>query len=429
MKRTIAVLLVILSLALVACAEDAPPSEQNTNDAVTTVAPPEAITDFEIIKDGQSAFKIIRSDNAGDTCVKNASNLLKNINKATGVMLGMSTDFYREGFVEHDPDAYEILVGNTNRAETQEVLSALPENGYSVTFKNNKLIIVGKDDNLTAIALIKFGNDILKNGEICGEGRLVIGAEDQFTETVEDYGAATLLGKSYQLNVASKNVMISDRVGDCYVAQGAASDGTYVYFVLRNADDTAAVINKHRLDDGKLVMSSEPMKLGHGNDMTYDSKNDRLVVCTDNNTLGFIDPATLTLIDSKTISKNASGITYSAERDMYAVSKGGKSLDIFDGNFKLLASYTRTDSTGYVVQGMGSDEDYIYFIMSAPEGKNDNVLVVYTWEGRYVKKLTVSVDLEGESMFWVNDTYYIAYHRAGKGPSLYETRFEIVYPF
>ncbi len=429
MKRTIAAVLVIaaVSLLLAACADGAQTPGANTTDAVTTVVPPPEPGGFEIIKDGQTAFKIIRPEDADNTSVKNASKLLTSIDTATGVQLGMGTDFYREGFIEYDPESYEILVGNTNRAETQEVLSSLPENGYSVTFKNNKLIIVGKDDNLTALALIKFESDILKNDEICGDGRLVIGAEDQFTEIVDDYGMKTLLGNNYQLNIISENVMTSEKVGDCYVAQGAASDGTYAYFVLRNSDDTAAVINKHRLDTGELVMSSEPMQLGHGNDMTYNSEIDQLVVCTDNNTLGFIDPETLTLIRRTSITKQASGITYSAKRDMYAVSKAGKSLDILDGSLKVISSFTRTDKTGYTVQGMGSDEDYIYFIMSASEGKKDNVLVVYTWEGKYVKTLNVPVELEGESMFWVNDTYYIAYHRAGKGPSLYETNFKIIY--
>ena len=71
---------------------------------------------------------------------------------------------------------------------------------------------------------------------------------------------------------------------------------------------------------------------------------------------------------------------------------------------------------------MGSDEDYVYFPMS---GKKDNVLVVYDWEGKYITTITVPVSHESESMFWVNDTYYIAYNINGE--AAYETTFEIMF--
>ena len=61
-------------------------------------------------------------------------------------------------------------------------------------------------------------------------------------------------------------------------AQGACTDGTYVYGILRDTYDTGAYIKKCRLDTGELVATSAIIPLGHGNDMTYDSKNNRLVV-------------------------------------------------------------------------------------------------------------------------------------------------------
>jgi len=56
-------------------------------------------------------------------------------------------------------------------------------------------------------------------------------------------------------------------------------------------------------------------------------------------------------------------------------------LYITDSDFKVLKAYHRSDKTGYTAQGMGSDDDFIYFPMS---GHKDNILVVYDWNGNYV---------------------------------------------
>ena len=179
------------------------------------------------------------------------------------------------------------------------------------------------------------------------------------------------------------------------------------------------------MDDGSFVAVSKVLQLGHGNDMTYDAKNNRLVVAhghSEGQILTLVDPDTLALIKNVNIPRGSGAITYSVAKDRYAISQGGTSLHFLDGDFTWIASYTRTDSTGYTAQGMGSDEDYVYFPMS---GSKDNVLVVYNWEGKYITTIQIPVSHESESMFWVNDTYYIAYNTNGE--AVYETVFEIVY--
>ena len=56
---------------------------------------------------------------------------------------------------------------------------------------------------------------------------------------------------------------------------------------------------------------------------------------------------------------------------------------------------------------MGSDEKYIYFPMSSSDS---NFIVVYDWEGNFVDQLLLDFAWESESVFWVNDTYYIAFN-------------------
>ena len=196
---------------------------------------------------------------------------------------------------------------------------------------------------------------------------------------------------------------------DIRVSQGAASDGTYAYFVVRHVDDKGAVVYKHHLDTGELVAHSEVLQLGHGNDATFDTKNNRLVVAhalSQDKILTLLDPDTLSVIEDINIPVGSDSITYSEKKDRYAIGQGGSGIHLLDANFKRIISFSRQQPSSYIVQGMGSDEDYLYFPMS---GNKDNILDVYNWNGNYVSTIHVRSNYESESMFWVNDTHYISY--------------------
>ena len=419
-----------LALCLSGCAkEDASVTTvETTTSALTETTQPPAPADaaLYLVEYGNTTYSVVRPDAASDAIAKGASTLYQKIKAKTGTTLKLNSDWYNTRVETPDLDGPEILVGETNRPESAEVLAALPENSYTVTIKNNKLVILGKDNNLTILALYDFEERILNNTEKCREGYLRFDEADSFTVTLSDtFSLKEMIEGDYKLTCASTKIAHTQKQGQYGIGQGSASDGTYVYFVLRNSNDTGSVITKHRMDDGSFVAVSPVLKLGHGNDMTYDAKNHRLVVAhgqSEGQILTLVDPDTLELIKDIGIPKGSGAITYSVAKDRYAISQGGSTLHILDGDFKWIASYSRTDKTGYTAQGMGSDEDYVYFPMS---GKNDNVLVVYDWEGKYITTITVPVSHESESMFWVNDTYYIAYNTNGE--AVYETTFEIMF--
>lgn len=228
-----------------------------------------------------------------------------------------------------------------------------------------------------------------------------------------DFSKKDDLGDNKFYTAESKKLFTISKYENLVHSQGACSDGTYVYGIAKNAEDTEAVISKYLLADGSFVARSEVMKLGHGNDMTFDSKNNRLVVAhgqTEGKILTLVDADTLAFIEDINIEAGAGAISYNAQRDCYVISQGGKTLHFLNSNFELINSLTRSDSFGYTAQGMGSDNKYIYFPMS---GYNDNILVVYDWEGNYVTKVVIPVKMESESMFWVNGKYYIAYNSNG----------------
>lgn len=427
MKFRLILAALALALALTACGNDtaAPADTTAAPNAVTTEAPAEPVS-LALIENGATLFSLVRSEESGDAMVKSVTNLHKDIHDETGVRINIVTDWAKPGTDPATFTAPEVLIGQTNRTETAEVMASLPENSYTMRIVGNKLVIVGTDNNMTTLALFAFKEKLLANAERSGNGTLTVTEADCFTETLDaSLSMKDLIEGKYTLQSVSKGVVQTPRQGEYYIGQGSASDGTYAYFVLRNKNDTGSKITKHRLDDGSLVAVSEVLDLGHGNDMTYDVKNKRLVVAhgqSEGQILTLVDPETLTLIKDIGIPKGSGAITYNELKDRYAISQGGKTLHILDGDFKHIVSYTRSDSTGYTAQGMGSDDDYVYFPMS---GSKDNKLVVYNWEGKYITTLTVAVDHESESMFWVNGKYYIAYNTNGE--ALYETAFEIVY--
>lgn len=442
-RPTAALLALLLALPLAACGKTNGEVTATTTaaTAVTTTATTTATTaattpaqteapaptELSLIAEGKSDYKIIRDEEASESIVQSAITLNAKIEAKTGHAMGIGTDWYSER--EENPvlDAPEILVGQTNRPESAEVLASLPENSYTVTICNNKLVILGTNNSLTAMALFAFEERILGNSETCRDGYLHIGQEHCFTETYEDGFSLSDMIRSGHTVIASSAGQVAKTAiyREFNIGQGSCSDGTYVYFVLRNSNDTGALVVKHRLDDGSFVAVSDPLDLGHGNDMTYDTKNDRLVIAhgqSEGQILTLVDPQTLTLIRDIDIPKGAGAITYNEKRNIYAISQGGSTLHMLTADFAWITSYTRPDDVPYTAQGMGSDDDYIYFPMS---GKSDNVLVVYDWEGRHITNITIPLKQESESMFWVNGKYYVAFNHGGE--MLHEMNFEIIY--
>lgn len=231
-------------------------------------------------------------------------------------------------------------------------------------------------------------------------------------------------GTSFSLNV--KLVGACPAEGSIVVGQGACSDGTFFYIVNRNAVDTGAVVYKYRLSDFSLVGQTAQFKGGHCNDMTFDNANNRVVLAhgqSEGRILTMIDAATMKLIGNVNIPVGSGAISYNANKKQYAISQAGATLYITDSDFKVLRSYTRSDNTGYTAQGMGSDDDYIYFPMSGPK---DNILVVYDWNGNYVRTITVNTTMESESLFFVNGTYYINFYKGhNQGSELYRLEYVI----
>lgn len=325
----------------------------------------------------------------------------------------------------------EILVGASGRDEHKAALALLGgKDGYCILTSGHKLVIAGSNDSWTALGVKAVADRIKDEGAWRNGDRITVPKNTEIVEAKEDPQLlAYLLANGLPFDLKTAPVL------NCYgkdgidVSQGAASDGKYFYILNRSSDDKRAIVYKYDIATRKSAGQSEVFNAGHANDMTYDDANSRLIIAhgqSEGKILTPVDAATLKPGSNINITVGSGAITYNASRASYAISQGGKSLYITDGNFKVTKSATRTDSTGFTAQGMGSDDSYIYFPMSG--GTNGNKIVVYGWDCKLVTVLSISDTIESESMFYAAGKYYVSFYPGSHaGATLLELRPEYRY--
>ncbi len=143
------------------------PITENSTEGDVTEAPPVS-EDLVLFENGEFKFKIIRPANADTAFVNAAVNLRKQLEELTGAKVTLADDFLKKGD-EHDPNTYEILVGPTNYAESEDIYNDLNYGTYRIEVRGNKIIIAANDGNTTAKgvnALVYHLEDSMKDGKI-----------------------------------------------------------------------------------------------------------------------------------------------------------------------------------------------------------------------------------------------------------------------
>lgn len=173
--------LVCLNLAtLVACnGNDLPgddtttPSAQTTPPAVetTTVAP-----GLSLVENGKSVYKVVRSDKASKTIVSLASKLRATLSDIAEVNVPIAEDWVKS-VEEIDPNAFEILVGPTNR-EASSITETLNPNDYIICRKNNSIVITGGSDKAVVEAVNVF------MAQCIGDKQILLGQTISHTEAL-----------------------------------------------------------------------------------------------------------------------------------------------------------------------------------------------------------------------------------------------------
>lgn len=197
------------------------------------------------------------------------------------------------------------------------------------------------------------------------------------------------------------------------VQQGAATDGTYAYFILENQQEGLCAIRKVDMNGWKVADSAYGLPLDHGNDMAYNPDIHRLVVCHNKphySWLSIVNPDTLELEQTIPTTSGMYAVSYCADRGQYVVGLAGTyHFAILDSDFRLVRKLRGVD-TGLTRQGMDCDKDFIYF-PQYDRRTSENVIMVYDWEGNFVTRIRMQKNLqEIEALFHDGDCFYAAYH-------------------
>ncbi len=393
----------------------------------------------------------------------------------TGVALTPSTDFTKEntdGGLK--TDACEVLIGDTNRYES--VITECSENSFVIKTVGNKIVIKGSSRYYTIAGALYFIDNCIGSKD---SGVLFkVDAETSVTESPENSAAMyvdiakktevkyntytsssdnTAFTKSGTVTVKevaleAKKAMSFDNRADSKGAltiggmQGGCTDGEYFYVLLTNPGDGGKGASN---EDETRVIKIDPKTLhvvkegpiisvAHSNDLTYDSKRNKLIVpwCSvDSYKVSFIDPETLKVTSSDTITGSEQGIfalaynqaenNFVASESSYA--KNGCGMYVFNSKLRF---EKRLDgiSLGYTAQGIYCDSEYIYYTLSPNSKvaglKTQNVINVFDWDGNYVCTLTVDLPHEIEHVFWYDNSFWAGFN-ANNTAELYQLTFKL----
>ncbi len=181
-------LLLLASLLLLGCQTDAPSPDggESTAPAVTTAAP---VQDIAFVG-GANEYTLVRPEHADqallDRVVAFRAAIVDKLPAAAN--MPFSDDWVKPG---ETGKPYEILVGRTNRPETEDVLADLRYHDYAIRVVGDKLVILGASDEKTAEAMDFFlENCVTAEGiTLPGDYYTIVRGDEYAYETVTLGGA------------------------------------------------------------------------------------------------------------------------------------------------------------------------------------------------------------------------------------------------
>ncbi|MBQ9014950.1 MAG: hypothetical protein IJ109_02420 [Firmicutes bacterium] len=225
--------------------------------------------------------------------------------------------------------------------------------------------------------------------------------------------------------------------------QGSCYAGGYVYYLLENRNISYAKgrckIVKMKLSNKKVVKVSAALKLSHGNDITFDTKRNRIVVAHSTpvpKQISVVNPKSLKVTGTATVEipydlyklphpkKNPEkyinayngfgAIAYNKKHDQFVALLRGSNFHhmlILNSAFQPVRFEYVEDRPDQTVQGIDSYDDYVIVAQSYSSGKPYNQLLIYSWdEGDFLSKLNLGRKYELESVFHTGSAVYAGFY-------------------
>ena len=164
----------------------------------------------------------------------------------------------------------------------------------------------------------------------------------------------------------------------------------------------------------RYASSSTELDISHANDMQY--YNGKLYLCNTNTNptqIIVLNPTTLIIENTINIAYGATAITYNKKLNQFITRRKTTRgiFDFYDTDFNYLKSTEVPGVTYDTVQGIDSDNDYIYELCSHESFGNS--IVVYDLKGNFIKRIGSNVMSEIEHMSNFDSYYITGYYKNG----------------
>ncbi len=255
-KRCLSVFLAALlcagTLALLCCTKEPDENDHEEESAV-----------IDIVKDGQSLYRIIRGDilPSSSEAVAAAVSLRDAMQTATGCTVDIKTDWEDKD----DNDAlYEIVIGDTNRAISARLPADAPKDAFYIFIEGNKLYIGGANEQATANGVKYFIDTYLSHAT---QGAFSVPAALNITESFT-FKYPTVLYVFHTIKSVTDEEMTTVEYNDMVrllsslqgrVNKEAKDTGIYVYQMFDGFD---AFWLDYISEDGKLLEKQTRRDLG-----------------------------------------------------------------------------------------------------------------------------------------------------------------------
>jgi len=356
-----------------------------------------------------SSTKFIRSNSLAkfSTELELITEFRNEMNKRIGTSFSVGTDSFAE------EAAFEVIIGDSTRelsVELKEKINAVGVPAFGVIARGNKIAVCGSN-----VYLVYKGLDYLMETFISNDdaGKPQLKIEDGY-ELIETNDTAyprpeeiINSGKEYCFYSIEKLASVPTN-GGYGGLQGGGTDGKYAYYAMINTSTKpeTALIYKYDLATWELVATSKSLPSAHTNDITYDSKNHRLVISYCSNKEGttmsapglvFVNPDDLSFIEYIDAPTKSRGLDYLPGTNQYILA-AGYNFYLTDENFNTISSFT----CGYpelTTQGLCTDGKYI-FDPRWNSGARYQTITINTIDGQFISAVELhNIDGEPENLF------------------------------
>ncbi|MEE0970508.1 MAG: glycosyl hydrolase [Clostridia bacterium] len=244
--RFLPVIIIIITLSLAACTPESGGNYSFDNGKKEST-----------VLQNITEYTVVRGDLSSDT-EKEALVLFRDtVKKNLGTELLVGTDWLDKG---KSPYEYEILIGDTNRAETQKAIKNLGYNDFVIKMSGKKLVIAGGSDDSTLKAVKYFLENYIDiyNGTLSYPTKAYIHTQTYTLSSVSINGTPIsdfkLFCADSEIDLTDVQSAITDKLAGVLLKIATSFDPTEKYIIF---DRTSILVHEYGIElknDGNLYV-------------------------------------------------------------------------------------------------------------------------------------------------------------------------------